>query len=126
MKAYTHNPNIFHNHFVGQGMPAFRGARVQRGNGVIFNKLKRFAVPLLQAGVSAAAPHISNVVKNLARGAFPNNPLMQRVVGNVAGQVTGQVMKRVGGPAIKKRKATKGPRRATKRRVTTSKNIFSG
>ena len=96
MKPYVHDPKVFRDHFIGQGLPAFKGKRVQRGHGIITSKLKRYAVPLLMAGVRAAAPHMSNVASRVASSAmksvFPNNPAMQQLVGSVASNVTDRVL----------------------------------
>lgn len=128
MKRYVPNPQVFHKHFSGQGLPGFKGRRVQHGYGSWISKLKRFAVPLLMAGATAAAPHISNTAQNIAqsavKSAFPNNPIMQRVVSNVAGDVTKSVMNKVTG-TIKKRKRAGEVKQSAKRRATTLRNIFA-
>ncbi len=128
MKPYVHNPVVFRKHFAGQGLPAFKGTRIQHGYGSWITKLKRFAVPLLMAGATAAAPHISKVAQKVAQSAaqriFPNNPAMQRVVGNIAGKVTKRAVKKVAG-TIKKRKRARGVTHPAKRRATTFPNIFA-
>lgn len=130
MKRYVHNPALFRAHFSGQGLPAFKGTRIQRGHGSWVSKLKRYAVPLLAAGVQAAAPHVSklarNVVTHAAQRMFGNNPAMQQVVGHVAGQVADNVVGKVTNAAFKKkRKRVGGFSSQTKRRATTGRNIFA-
>lgn len=129
MKPYIHNPALFRAHFSGQGLPAFKGTRVHRGRGWV-SKLKRYAVPLLAAGVQAAAPHVSkaarNVASHVARSAFSNNPAMQQIVGHVAGQVADAAMGKVTKVALKKSRKRVGSSRARgKRRGTTRRSIFS-
>ena len=123
MRPYVHNPNVFRNHF-GQGLPGFKGTRIQRGHG-LSTKLKRFAVPLLLAGAKAAGPHLENVVRSVAKGAvrrvFPGNPAMERIAGNLASHVTSCVLK----GSISKRKTGTRVRRPTKRRASTRKSIFA-
>lgn len=135
MKAYVHNPAVFRSHFTGKGLPAFRGARYQRGHGLrnVAKSIGRVAVPLLKAGVRASAPHIQGVVQKAAtsamRQAFPNSPGIQRFVGNVAGRavggLAGKVSKTVSHKRRKKRPAAR--RTPVKRRATTTrrKNIFT-
>lgn len=132
MKPYIHNPAVFRAHFSGQGLPAFKGARMQRGRGWV-SKLKRYAVPLLIAGAQAAAPHVSKAVSKVATSAagqmFPNNPMMQQLAGNIAGQLTNRVIGKAAGRATavkkqKKRKAAAGFRLSKRRKGTTLKNIF--
>lgn len=130
MKPYTHNPKLFRDHFVGQGLPAFKGARMQRGHGSWISKLKRFAVPLLMAGATAAAPHVSKAVQKVATNAvrhvFPSNPAMQMVVGQAAGRVANGVVGKVGNAILhKKRKRKGGLRPPGKRQATTLANIFA-
>ena len=155
MRPYVHNPKVFRDHFVGQGLPAFKGKRVQRGNGVFTSKLKRYAVPLLMAGVRAAAPHMSNVASRVASSAaqrvFPNSPAMQQLVGSVAsnmtdrvvshatkklpknpriddivGRVAGHIALGANGKAQKKRKRQSQLTHRSKRKKTTSlQNIFA-
>lgn len=131
-----HNPAVFRAHFSGQGLPGFKGTRIQRGGsisgiaGMAANALSRYAVPLLMAGATAAAPHIGKAVGNLAQGAakriFPNDKAMQQVVGSVANRAastaTGAVANRV---LQKKRKRAGGRTTSVKRRAATSRNIFS-
>ena len=131
MKPYIHNPAQLRAHFAGQGLPSFKGQRMQRGRGNWVSKLKRFAVPLLMAGANAAAPHVSRaastVASNVAQRMFPNNPIMHRVAGNVAGQVANRVMNRVNSrprTQQKKRKQPASVSNKTKHRRATSRNIF--
>ena len=130
MRPYIHNPALLRAHFAGQGLPAFKGQRMQRGRGNWASKLKRFAVPLLMAGAQAAAPHVSrvasNVASNVAQRMFPNNPIMHRVAGNVVGQVANRVMNRVNHrPSTqKKRKQPASVSNKAKRRRATTRNIF--
>ncbi len=128
MRPYIHNPAVFRAHFTGQGLPAFKGKRLQRGNGSWITKLKRVAVPLLMAGASAVAPHLKEAAQRAVTSAtqriFPNNPAMQRVVGKVAGRVADHAFGKLTG-VIKKRKQTKGLRRPKKHRGTTRRNIFT-
>jgi len=127
MKPYIHNPALFHNHFAGQGLPSFKGTRIQRGYGWA-GKLKRYAVPILRAGAAAAAPHVSKVVRNITQSAvqraFPGNPIMQSVASNVTGNLTNRLMGAATG-AIKKRKPSKRNRPPAKRRALTLPNIFA-
>ena len=137
MKRYIHNPALFRDHFIGKGLPAFRGARMQRGHGAITSKLKRFAVPLLKAGAKAATPYIAKAVNKVASTAvqrvLPGSPAMQQFVGNAAGKVTNRAIKSVAGKngllglaqhTNKKRKRSNGVTRTTKIRRTT-RNIFT-
>lgn len=129
MKPYVHNPAHFRDHFAGKGLPAFQGARMQRGHGIWTNKLKRFAVPLLKAGAKAATPYIAKAVRKVASTAaervFPGNPAMQQLVGRVAGNVTNRTIKSVQRATHKKRKRPKGDNQQTKFRKTTLNNIFT-
>ncbi len=128
MRPYIHNPAVFRAHFTGQGLPAFKGQRLQRGNGSWTTKLKRVAVPLLMAGASAVAPHLKKAAKRAVTSAtqrvFPNNPAMQRVVGSVAARAADHAIGKLTG-AIKKRKKPKGLRRLKKHQGTTRRNIFA-
>lgn len=135
MRPYVHNPAVFRAHFAGRGLPAFQGARYQRGHGrigKIVKKVGRAVIPLFKAGVGAVAPHVKGAVKTVATGAmqhaFPHSPAMQNwvgnTVGNIAGGVAGKISRSVGNKKRKKRKPAvrrKGKRRAT----TTKKNIFA-
>ena len=129
MKPYIHDPARFRAHFAGQGLPAFEGQRMQRGNGGWVSKLKRYAVPLLIAGAKAAAPHVSRatsqVAANMVQRAFPNNPAMQRVVGNVAGRVTDQVMGTVTNAMLQKKGKRKNNARKNPTRRGTRRNVFA-
>ena len=155
MRPYVHDPKLFRDHFIGQGLPAFKGRRVQRGYGVFTSKLKRYAVPLLMAGVRAAAPHMSNAASRIASSAmqsvFPNNAAMQQLASSVAGNVTNRVLSHAAkklpknpkidkiaghvashialgakGKAQKKRKHSSQLSRKTKKKKTTStRNIFA-
>ena len=92
MKPYKRNSELYRAHFAGGGaMPVFRGRRTQRGRGKLKKLLKRYAVPLVQSGVRAAAPHAKKlagkVATSVAKQAFANNPAMQRIVGGVAGEL---------------------------------------
>lgn len=129
MKPYVHNPQLFRAHFVGQGLPSYSGARMQRGYGLSMGKLKRFAVPLLMQGVKAAAPHISKVTKSATTAAvrkiFPNSPTAQRVAGNIVGKLTDHVVGRVVKKKVKKKRSQ--PYTVNRRRnavKTTAQNIF--
>ena len=135
MKPYVHNPALFRNHFAGKGLPAFRGARMQRGRGALSKKLKRFAVPLLKAGAKAATPYIAKAVNRVASTAaqriFPGSPAMRQLVGRVAENATNQAIKTVssrnGLPRVthKKRKRVQGGKSKQKFRRTTQNNIFA-
>ena len=132
MRPYVHNPKLFRDHFAGKGLPAFKGSRMQRGYGLT-KKLKRFTVPLLMAGVKAAAPHVSKAAGQAAsvaiQKAFPNNPGMQRFVGKVATGAANRVIthatKRLPGnrKAQKRRAQPTSVSRPAKRQQTTP-NIF--
>lgn len=124
MKPYVHNPEIFRRHFKGKALPSFKGQRIQRGNGPLFNTLKRVMMPL----VSAAAPHLAGAASKLAtkavKSAFPNHPMMHRVVGNVVKSGTNAAVKSL----HKKRKSKKSSIVASKRRRKQTKikrNIFT-
>lgn len=127
MKRYVHNPDLFRDHFVGQGLDVFKGARMQRGGGNFMGKFKRFAVPLLLAGARAAAPQISNLAKTVTSAAaqrvFPNSPAFQNFAGKLASNVTNQVLKK-SGKVQKKRKPLQKLKRAAKARRLTPPNIF--
>ena len=140
MKQYIHNPALFRDYFAGNGLPAFRGARMQRGGGTFTSKLKRFAVPILKAGAKAATPFIANTANKIATTAaqrvFPGSPAMQQLVGKAAGKVTNHAIKTVAGQngllgvtrrtAKKKRKLSNAVTRQTKIRKTTRRhNIFA-
>lgn len=148
MKPYVHNPALFRKHFSGQGLPGFKGARIQRGGslaGMAASALSRYAVPLLMAGATAAAPRIGKAVGKLAEGAagrvLPNNPAMQRMVGQVASRAATRVTnktakavssrvrksKRRNSSKVQKGRKTKTSRRQSlKRRAARAlKNIFS-
>lgn len=126
---YVHNRELFRSHFRGQGLPAFRGARMQRGHGLM-SKIKRYAVPLLLAGAKVAGPHIqrgaTTLATSAARSIAPNNPAMQKVVGNLAGHMAGKALNH----AIKKRPVQK--KRKPKSRLSShsklqrsTRNIFT-
>ena len=100
MKPYKHNSELYRAHFAGGGaMPVFRGRRTQRGRGKLKKLLKRYAVPLVQSGVRAAAPHAKKlagkVATSVVKQAFAGNPAMQRIAGDVAGQVAEHAVDRV-------------------------------
>ena len=116
MKPYKRNPALYRAHFAGGGaMPVFRGKRTQRGRGRMKKLLKRYAVPLVQSGVRAAAPHAKRlagkVATSVAKQAFAGNPAMQRIVGDVAGQVAQHVVSR----AIQKKRTRRTAVRPKKR-----------
>ena len=128
MKRYKHNPELYRDHFMGRGLPAFQGRRTHRGRGRgrrLLKKLKRAAVPLLQAGAKAAAPHISGITRTVAtraaKAAFGTNPAMQQVIGQVAGQVAEGVMART---LQKKRNQRGRGRRKRNSKLLTGRNIF--
>ena len=128
MKRYKHNPELYRDHFMGRGLPAFQGRRTHRGRGRgrrLLKKLKRAAVPLLKAGAKAAAPHISGITRTVAttaaKAAFGNNPAMQQVIGQVAGQVAEGVMART---LQKKRNQRGRGRRKRNSKLLTGRNIF--
>ena len=129
MKRYVHNPELFRHHFTGQGLPAFKGKRLQRGRGALSKKLKRYAVPILSAGIKAAAPHVSKTAKQLAaqaaRQAFGNNPAMQNIASNVTGHIIDKAINKIGGKK-NKRKSQSKPRvsRKLKSQATTQQNVF--
>ena len=95
-------------------MPVFRGKRTQRGRGRIKKFLKRYAVPLVNSGVRAAAPHAKklagNVATSVAKKAFANHPAMQEVVGHLASHVTNKAIQ-----AIQKKQTRRTPVRPVKR-----------
>lgn len=110
MKPYIHNPALLRHHFTGNGLPAFRGARMQHGRGLI-SKLKRYAVPILKAGASAAAPQLSKAASFAASQAaqqiFANNPAMQHMVSGLAGTVVDKTISKVTGAATKRKPTNK-------------------
>lgn len=121
MRAYVHNPEIFKRHFKGKALPAFKGQRIQRGNGAKFSFLKRLASPLL----GALAPHVAGAASKLAtaavKKAFPNQPQMQRVVGNVVRHGADIAVKRL----QKKRKSTLSATTPLKLQRKSQRNIFN-
>ena len=124
MHPYTHNPEIYRRHFRGKALPHFKGQRIQHGRGIL-SFVRRVASPLM----GAVAPHLAGAASKLARkavkAAFPNHPLMQRVVGNVVKAGTRAVVKTVqkGPPSAKKRRiAKKRPKKKLKR---NKRNIFN-
>ena len=128
MKRYKHNPELYRDHFMGRGLPAFQGRRTHRGRGRgrrLLKKLKRAAVPLLKAGVKAAAPQVSGITRTVAtraaKAAFGNNPAMQQVIGQVAGRVAEGVMART---LQKKRNQRGRGRRKRNSKLLTGRNIF--
>lgn len=128
MKRYSHNPELYRNHFTGRGLPAFQGRRMHRGRGrgkKLFKKLKRVAVPLLRAGATAAGPHVSRITRTVAtraaKAAFGDNPAMQQVIGQVAGRVADGVMHR----ALQKNRKQRGRGRSKPNsKLLTGRNIF--
>lgn len=64
MKTYTHNPNIYREHY-GNGLPGFHGTRMQYGHG--WGTLARRAIPLLKTGVKIIAPHLKKAAKEIAK-----------------------------------------------------------
>ena len=128
MKRYRHNPELYRDHFVGRGLPAFQGRRTHRGRGrgrKLLKKLKRAAIPLLSAGVRAAAPHVSGLTRTVAtraaKAAFGDNPAMQQVIGQVAGRVAEGVMART---LQKKRNQGGRGRRKRNGKLLTGRNIL--
>lgn len=121
MKPYLHDPEIYRRHFTGKALPHFKGQRIQHGHGLL-SFVRRVASPL----IGAVAPHLAGAASKFARkavkAAFPNHPLMQRVVGNVVKAGTRAVVKTVqkGNPPAKKRRIVKkGPKPKRRKR-----NIF--
>lgn len=132
MKAYVHNPALFRDHFSGQGIPGFKGSRFQRGGSMASmaaSAISRYAVPLLMAGATAAAPHIGNAVGSLAKGAakhiFRNDKAMQRVVGNMAGKAANRATDAVTSRLLQKKRRRTGSHTTTVKRRATTRNIFS-
>ena len=114
MKPYTRNPALYRAHFAGGGaMPVFRGKRTQRGRGKVKKLFKRYAVPLVHSGVRAAAPHAKKlagkVATSVAKKAFANNPAMQKMMGDLAGQVTEHALR-----AVQKKRTRRAPVRPKK------------
>ena len=120
MKPYKRNPALYRAHFAGGGaMPVFRGKRTQRGRGRMKKLLKRYAVPLVKSGARAVAPHAKRLAgkaaTSVAKQAFANSPAMQKIVGDVAGQVAEHVVSR----AIQKKRTRRvavRPKKKSKRR----------
>ena len=96
MKPYIPNPKLFRDHFAGQGLPSFQGQRMQRGYGGWKSKVKRYAVPLLAAGLRAAVPHLSNAARHVTSAAMqrfaPNSSALQQSLGSAAGKLTGKAL----------------------------------
>lgn len=120
MRPYVHNPDIYRRHFKGKALPAFKGQRIQRGHGM-FSLFRRFASPLL----GAVAPHVagaaSKIARNAVKAAFPNQPLMQKVVGNVV-----QAGTRAAVRSVQKKKPSQNPRRIKRKQPKRLKrNIFN-
>jgi hypothetical protein len=90
MKKYQHNPEIFRSHFAGQGLPAFRGRRVQYGGSAIAGLLKRVAVPLLSNITELVAPLVVKGAEKITHKAMkkvaPRNKRLQRMVADSVGQ----------------------------------------
>ena len=118
IKPYVHDPDIYIRHFRGKALPHFKGQRIQHGHGML-SFVRRVASPLL----GAVAPHLAGAASKLARkavkAAFPNHPLMERVVGNVVKAGTRAVVKTVhkGSPPAKKRRVAKKQPRKRKRNI---------
>ena len=83
MKKYQHNPNIFRSHFAGQGLPAFKGRRLQQGYG-LGSLLKRVAIPLLSNVTDLVAPMLvkgtQHVVEKAMKRVAPRNRNLQKFV----------------------------------------------
>ena len=137
MKTYVHNPALFRNHFAGNGLPAFRGTRIQRGYGSLKSKLKCYAVPIAQTTIKAATPHVKKIIRKsvsmAAQRAFPNSQPMQRmtnrmiknVINNTGKQTSNGLLGVIQHTTQKKRKSSKSANRPAKVRKTARQNIFA-
>lgn len=125
MKPYVHDPALFRRHFSGQGLPGFKGKRLQRGGslgGLAATALTRYAVPLLMAGATAAAPQIGKAVGHLAQSAarriLPNNKAMQQVAAKAATRAANHATTKALGAARKQATKTKKKHKTNSKRTT--------
>ena len=91
MKKYQHNPELFRSHFSGQGLPAFKGKRIQHGYG-ISSILKRVAVPLISNITELVAPLVIKGTQQISKKAMkkvaPRNKRLQQMVSDSVGKAT--------------------------------------
>ena len=128
MKPYIHNPQAYRNHF-GQGDTVFQGARRQRGYGAI----KRFAIPLISAGIKKAAPLLKTFARKAVGRVAPNSEFAQQLSDMAIDKLTQklsskqmieQVVDKAGNKTknlFKKRKRPMSLSRPTKRK---KENVF--
>ena len=117
MKAYVHDPAIFRQHYLnqsGQGLPGFRGQRMQYGRGIgsFLGKLVRKAIPLLASGAKMVAPHLKKAAVSIAT--------------DVGGKAMQAVTRKITGSKkpVKRRKRAKVVSKRRKVKASTSKDIF--
>lgn len=114
---YVHDPEVYRRHFKGKALPAFQGQRMQHGNG--FGFIRKIASPL----IGAVAPHLAGAASKLARKAiktaFPNSPMMQKVVGSVVKAGTQAAVR-----SVQKKPKQKKSRRIVRGTVRKRRNIF--
>jgi len=122
MKAYVHNPEIFRRHFkqqVGSAIPGFRGMRMQRGHGLglLLGKLARSAIPLIKAGVKAAAPHAKKVAKEALKEVTPH---LKKAGQQAVQSITTKAVQKLANAGNKRPKQRKQPVRRKKNNQRTT------
>ena len=118
MKAYSHDPNIYREHFrnqVGRALPGFKGARTQYGGSIgnIIGAIARRAMPLIKSGVKLLAPHLKTAARGIAQ--------------DVTSRVINEATTRFGGPVStpnKRKSKRKGVIRRKKFKASTSNNDY--
>ena len=113
MKTYSHNPNVYREHFrnqVGKAIPGFKGARTQYGSGFgsILGAIARRAMPLIKSGIKLLSPHLKTAARGIAQ--------------DVTSRAVNEVSSRFGPQTPNKRKRTrKAVSRRKKVKASTSK-----
>ena len=115
MKVYSHNPNIFRDHYrnqVGNALPGFRGTRMQYGNGIgsILGAIARRAIPLLKTGAKIIAPHLKKAARNIAT--------------DIGGRMAEEASTRLGGNVYKRKSRRNPVIRRKKLKASTSKRDY--
>lgn len=115
MKVYSHNPNIFRDHYrnqVGNALPGFRGTRMQYGNGIgsILGAIARRAIPLLKTGAKIIAPHLKKAARNIAT--------------DIGGRMAEEASTRLGGNVYKRKSRRNPVIRRKKVKASTSKRDY--
>lgn len=108
MKVYSHDPNVFREHYrnqVGKALPGFKGARVQYGSGIgnILGAIARHAMPLIRSGAKILAPHLKTAAKGIVKDVASRavNEATTRFGGSVS---TPNKRRRKRQPAIRRKK----------------------